>query len=53
MILACIFCGGIIETTLVFMGFGLVYGWFKNRHKKKCDCCKEHGEKDETNKDHS
>jgi hypothetical protein len=42
MIFACIACGGIIETWLIVVGLGVIYRWFKSRHKKdKCPCCKE------------
>lgn len=49
MVLACIACGGIIETTLIFMGLGAIYRWLKNRHnKEKCDCCQEHKKNEQT-----
>ena len=43
MYIACIACGGVLEVSLVMMGLGAIYRWFKRRHdKKNCDCCKEH-----------
>jgi hypothetical protein len=45
MILGCILCGGVIETMLVISGLGVIYNWFKHRHKKdNCKCCKSHRE---------
>jgi hypothetical protein len=39
MIIGCILCGGIIETTLFAMGLSVLISWLKRRHNtKKCKC---------------
>ena len=42
MVIACLFCGGFIEITLIAMGMGALVKWVKNKHHaKKCkngDC---------------
>lgn len=47
MIIACMFCGGVIETMLLVAGLGVIYRWFKKRHKKdNCKCCQDHHKKE-------
>jgi len=47
MIIACIACGGVLETWLVIVGLGALWRWMKKRHKKdRCNCCKEHEHKE-------
>jgi hypothetical protein len=43
MVIACILCGGVLETMLVITGLGVLCKWLKKRHKKdQCECCKKH-----------
>lgn len=47
MIIACMFCGGVIETMLIIAGLGAIYRWFKRKHNKnKCKCCLDHENKE-------
>lgn len=46
--IACIACGGIIESLLIAAGIGAIWKWIKNKHKKEdCACCKKHDVKTE------